>query len=96
MQPEQIYQDLVDLAEKLGFTVSEQNFRIAGINVTSGYCRVKNKDMFYMDKHADLNRKIEILATFISELEHEKVYVIPTIRELLYRYREDGAKNPDP
>ena len=94
MRPEQIYQDLMELAEKLGITVSEQNFRPAGINVNSGFCRVKNKDMFYIDKHADLNRKIEILATFVSELEHEKVYVIPAIRELLYRYRQTGFPSP--
>ena len=30
MKPEQIYQELKDLAEKLGVTVSEQNFRASG------------------------------------------------------------------
>jgi hypothetical protein len=36
MKPEQIYQDLKDLAEKLGVTVSEENFRRTGVNAHSG------------------------------------------------------------
>jgi len=49
MKPEQIYQELKDLAEKLEITVSEQNLRTAGIKVKSGLCKVKGKNMFIMD-----------------------------------------------
>ena len=49
MKPEQIYQELKDLAEKLEITVSEQNLRTAGIKVKSGLCKVKGKNLFVMD-----------------------------------------------
>ena len=36
MKPDNIYQELKDLAEKLNITVAEQNLRKTGIHVNSG------------------------------------------------------------
>ena len=83
MKPEQIYQELKDLADKLGITVSEQNLRIAGIKVKSGLCKVKGKNLFIMDKHKSIHKKIDALAFQLAEFPHEDLYVIPAIRELL-------------
>jgi hypothetical protein len=88
MKPEQIYQELKDLAEKLGITVSEQNLRTAGIKVKSGLCRVKGKSLFIMDKHKSIHKKIELLATQLSQLPNEDVYVVPAVREMLERFVE--------
>ncbi len=86
MKPEQIYQELKDLAEKLAVTVSEQNLRTAGIKVKSGLCRVKGKDLFVMDKHQSIHKKIRILAAQLADLPHEEVYVMPAVREVLDKY----------
>ncbi|CAB1068473.1 hypothetical protein D1AOALGA4SA_369 [Olavius algarvensis Delta 1 endosymbiont] len=83
MKPEQIYQELKDLAEKLDIQVSEQNLRTAGIAVRSGMCKVKGKNMFIMDKHKSIRKKIKILADHLAEIPHENVFVVPAIRELL-------------
>lgn len=83
MKPEQIYQELKDLAEKLDIQVSEQNLRTAGIAVRSGMCKVKGKNMFIMDKHKSIRKKIKILADDLAEIPHENVFVVPAIRELL-------------
>jgi hypothetical protein len=88
MKPEQIYQELKDLAEKLDVTVSEQNFRTTGIKVKSGLCRVKGKSLFIMDKHKSLKKKIRILASQLAGLPHEDVFIVPAIRELLDGYRK--------
>jgi ABC-type enterochelin transport system substrate-binding protein len=88
MKPEQIYQELKDLAEKLALTVSEQNLRTAGIKVKSGLCTVKGKDMFIMDKHKSIHKKIKILAAQLADMSHEDIYLIPTIREMLNKYGE--------
>ena len=82
MKPEQIYQELKDLAEKLGITVSEQNLRKTGISVKSGICKVKGKQIFIMDKHKSIIKKNEILTSFLKEMPHEDIYVIPAVREL--------------
>jgi hypothetical protein len=91
MKPEQIYQELKDLAEKLEVSVSEQNLRTAGIKVKSGLCKVKGQNLFIMDKHKSIHKKIDILASQLAEFPHEDLYVIPTIRELL---EKRGSQNP--
>ena len=83
MKPEQIYQELKDLAEKLEVSVSEQNLRTTGIKVKSGLCRVKGQNLFIMDKHKSIHQKIDILASQLAKFPHEDIYVMPTIRELL-------------
>jgi len=93
MKPEQIYQELKDLAEKLALTVSEQNLRTAGIKVKSGLCKVKGKDMFIMDKHKSIHKKIKILTTQLADMPHEDVFVIPAVRELLNKAVEKAKTN---
>ena len=88
MKPEQIYQELKDLAEKLALTVSDQNLRTAGIKVKSGLCKVKGKDMFIMDKHKSIHKKIKILAAQLADMPHENIYLIPAVRDLLNKYVE--------
>jgi hypothetical protein len=86
MIPEQLYQDLKELAEKLGVSVLEHNFRNTGISVTSGFCKVKGKKVLILDKHRTLNDKNETLLNCLSEMPHEDIYIIPYLRELLNKY----------
>lgn len=91
MKPEQIYQELKDLAEKLEISVSEQNFRNDGIKVKSGLCKVKGKNMFIMDKHKNIHKKTKILARHLADIPHENVFIVPAVRELLDKYRDDSG-----
>lgn len=86
MKTEQVYEELKHLAEKFNITVSEQNFRKAGIQVQSGLCKVKNERHCIIDKHLRLHRKVAALAECLSPLPHESVFVRPAVRELLERY----------
>ena len=86
MKPEQIYQELKDLAEKLEITVSEQNFRTTGIKVKSGLCKVKGKDMLILDKHKSIHKKINILASHLAIIPLENIFVVPAIRDLLEKH----------
>jgi hypothetical protein len=92
MKPEQIYQELKDLTEKLGITVSEQNLRKTGISVKSGICKVKGKQIFIIDKHKSIYKKNVILASFLKTLSHEVIYVVPAIRDLISK-TEDIVKS---
>jgi len=88
MKPEQLYQELKDLAEKLAVTVSEQNLRTAGIKVKSGMCTVKGMDMFIMDKHKSVHHKIKILAGQLANMAHDDLYVVPAVRDVLSKYAD--------
>jgi hypothetical protein len=83
MKPEQTYQDLKELAEKLGVVVSEQNFRSTGIKAKSGLCKVKGKTNIIIDKQLSLQNKNEVLASCLSKLPHENVFMVPALREFL-------------
>lgn len=83
MKPDKLFQELKDLAEKLGLVVSEENFRNTGIHVNSGHCKVKGKDHCIINKHLKLNKKIEVLGECLSRFPHESVYTVPAVREFL-------------
>jgi hypothetical protein len=85
MKPEQIYHELIALAEKFDITVSEQNFRSTSLKAKSGLCVVKGQKRFIMDKHLKLHAKIDALAACLNQLPHEDVFIIPALREVLNR-----------
>jgi hypothetical protein len=89
MKPEKIYQELKDLAEKLGVAVEEHNFRNAGIRVRSGMCVVHGKHLVIIDKHKSLSKKIHVLASALSKLPHDTIYIVPAVREVITRHAED-------
>ena len=91
MKPFQMYQALKELAEKLQVTVSEQNLRVTGVRARSGLCKIKGKYVFVMDKHASVSRKIDLLAECLSQMPHEDIYVLPTVRERLDLYQRDKS-----
>ena len=88
MKPDQLYQELKDLAERMQITVCEQNLKTSGIKVQSGLCTVKGQNLFIIDKHKSVQKKIRILAAQLASIPHEDLYIIPTVRELLEKYAE--------
>jgi hypothetical protein len=95
MKPEQIYHELKELAEKLSVTVSEENLRKAGIPIKSGMCIVKGKRMLIVDKHKSIHKKIQIVASQLASLAHDQVYVIPAVRDVLDKYRDDEDEDEE-
>ena len=86
MKPEQTYQDLKELAEKLGVNVSEQNLRSTGIKVKSGLCKVKGKNILIIDKNISFQDKNEILASCLSKMPYEDIFIVPALRKYLDSY----------
>ncbi len=83
MKPQETYDELKRVAEKLDITVNEQNFKTTGIAAKSGLCKVRGKYQFIMNKHNRIQKKIDLLAACINRFPHENVYVIPAVREVL-------------
>ncbi len=87
MKSDQLYQGLKELAEKLGVAVKEQNLKIAGVPVESGLCKIKGEAVFIMDKRLPVHKKAQILATCLSEMPHEEIYLVPDIRDYLEKHK---------
>jgi hypothetical protein len=92
IKPEQLYEELKGLAEKLGIPVSEQNLRKTGVPVKSGPCTVKGEGRFIMDKHRSLREKIDVLADCLCEFPLDDVYIVPALREHLGLRRKKAGK----
>ena len=92
MKPDQLYQELKELAEKLNITVSEQNLRKTGIKVKSGLCKVKAKYVFVMDKNKSVHDKIKVLASCLSKIPNDDIYVVPILREILNEYKDQRSE----
>ena len=88
MRPDHLYNELKAVAEKLGITVKEHNLRNAGLHVSSGLCRVKDEDIFVMDKRLPIREKTENLAECLGRQNLDNVYIVPAIREMLDKYKE--------
>jgi len=88
MKPDQIYQELKDTSEKLDVIVLEKSFKNTGLKVKSGFCKVKEEDRFIIDKNKHISKKVRILASFISTLKHEDIYVIPAVRETIEKHKK--------
>lgn len=86
MKPDQIYQALIELAERFDIIVSEQNFKATGVKASSGFCIVKEQKRFIVDIRLTVHRKIEMLASFLNTQPHENLYIIPAIREVLAKH----------
>ena len=95
MKPQETYDELKRVAEKLDITVNEQNFRVTGIAVNSGLCKVRGKYQFIMNKHNSIHKKIDLLAECINQFPHENVYVMPAVREVLKGHTETGDIEED-
>lgn len=88
MKPEQIYQGLKDLADRMGIVVSEQKLSTESLKVKSGLCKIKGQLVMILDKQLSIYKKNAILATCLSDLPHDAFFVIPAVREFLARHRK--------
>jgi len=89
MKPEQIFVELKNLSEKLNITVSEQSFRKTGIKVKSGFCIVKGKNYFIVDKDLSIHKKNELIAEYLSTLDHDNIYLVPAVRDFINMNKND-------
>lgn len=95
MGPEQVYEQLTELAEKLGISVSEKNLRQVGIRVQSGLCKIRGESVFIMDKHASIAEKVRLMAECLAQHSIEEVYLVPALREVIESHRP-AAVSPTP
>jgi len=89
MKPEEMYQHLKELAERLNITVSEQNLRKSGVNAQSGICIVKNKKLFILDKQKSIFDKNTTICSFLSKAINDDIYIMPAVREFIQKYAND-------
>ncbi len=83
MKADQLYEHLKELLDRMGVSVSEQNLKTSGIQVRSGYCKVKGQERFIIDKHLTIHRKNRLLASFLQSYPLDNTFIPPKVREFI-------------
>jgi hypothetical protein len=81
---EKLYQELTAIAESLLIEVREEKLlREVGYHVRSGACRLKDRDMIFLDRQVPLADRVEALMDEIGRRELEGIYMSPDLRRML-------------
>ena len=75
---EDTLQDLKALAAQLGAKVRFEKGDFKG-----GYCILKESKVIVINKMTNLQRKVMILSAALKELDVDKIYLTPKIREII-------------
>ncbi|PJA98608.1 MAG: hypothetical protein CO128_06425 [Ignavibacteriales bacterium CG_4_9_14_3_um_filter_30_11] len=75
---EDLLDELKELANQLGAKVRFEKGDFKG-----GYCLLKESKIIVVNKMANLQRKVMILAAALKELGIEEIYLSPKIREVI-------------
>lgn len=87
MKTDELYNELIHLAERLGIDVSEKSFRNVGVAVQSGFCVVKGNERIILDRNLPAREKSKILAECLVEMSLDRIYVVPAVREYIEKQK---------
>lgn len=90
MKAPELYQELKQLADRLGVPVMEKSFRNAGVPVQSGLCKVRGEFRFVMDRNLPVAEKNRVLGECLASLENDAVFVMPAVRDFLHKQSVTG------
>jgi hypothetical protein len=92
---EAVLEELKGLATRLGLEVREERLlREIGYQVRSGSCRVRERDILFLDRELPAASRMEVLLEELSRRDLREVYVSPELRRILgkdERFPADGA-----
>ena len=77
---ELLIQDLIEVLEKLDFTVRVEKGIFKG-----GFCLLREQKVFLLNKNLEQEKKISILVKNIAESDSDNIFLKPNIRELVER-----------
>ncbi len=93
MKQDDLYRELIRLAEQLGIHVSEQNLRISGLPVQSGLCRVHQEKKYIMDKRLPIRIKLKLITGIVATpLLEGDWFLVPAVRAYLEKQRKHTAR----
>lgn len=74
---------LEELAQRLGITVRYEALKSDGGLHPGGFCRVHGQDVVMINKKATGMEKIHILTDTLKRYDLSRIYVLPSLREIL-------------
>ena len=87
-----LLQQLVELAEKLGYGVRMEEGQFQG-----GSCRIREDRLLIVNKKLTPDIKVKIVATELSRLDLEDIFIVPALRAVIdvHRIEPETASLPE-
>jgi len=87
MNEEVLLNQLIELAEKLGISVREENMEMEESSSSGGLCRLERKYILILNSRATLKEKNQVMIKALQQFDLTEIYLKPAIRELLEGYQ---------
>ncbi|MCF7805062.1 MAG: hypothetical protein K9N46_06785 [Candidatus Marinimicrobia bacterium] len=87
MKEEQLYDAMVELAERLDIEVVTGRGDFSG-----GYCRVREDRRIVLNKHSLLPTKLRVMARNLLQFDLSNMYILPAVREFLEMVLEEEGE----
>ena len=87
MDDETLFNELAELAGKLGITIRYGNIGIEDSRHRGGLCRVEGKYVLIMHSRLTRRERIRVMTETLRGFEMGDLYLKPVIRELLDKAR---------
>lgn len=89
-----VLEELKGVAARLGLEVREERLlREVGYRVQSGICRVRDKNILFLDREISPTARMEVLLEELARRDLREVYVSPELRRILGKDERFGADN---
>jgi len=95
MDENTIIGELEGLIEKFGVHIRHEPIKQDedSINIVGGLCLLKGEYVLIINSKAAIRDKIRALGMAVKHFDHEKIYMLPVLRELLDRIPEQEQFN---
>ena len=95
MDEDTIIEQLEELIERFDVHIRHEAIKQDedSINVVGGLCLLKGEYVLIINSKATIEDKIRALGMALKQFDHEKIYMLPALRELLDRIPEQGRFN---
>lgn len=90
MSLNEIFDELLDLAKRTGYTIRRENGRFQ-----SGYCILHDQKIIILNKNTTLETKSAVLARCLASQEIDDMFVKPAVRDFLDNEMFSQSKSQD-
>src|SRR4030042_5465002 len=95
MDEDTIIEQLEELIKRFGVHIRHEAIKQDedSVNVVGGLCLLKGEYVLIINSKAAIRDKIRALGMALKHFDHEKIYMLPVLRELLDRIPEQEQFN---
>ena len=96
MDEDTIIEQLEELIKRFGVHIRHEAIKQDedSVNVVGGLCLLKGEYVLIINSKATIEDKIRALGMALKHFDHEKIYILPVLRELLEGIPEQRRFNP--